>query len=166
MAVVLLFSAALPLVGAVAMLWIWIGGSIRVFDSINEINGVDTAPRSDRRPVAATDPNVIAEQQVRRRRRLRAEARGIAASDAGYARELGIGRPDLRRIFDDGALIDINTAPAHVLSCLPGIDGPTARRIVDHRSAYGRLVPAVEVSAVFGVDPRALPELAEFTVFT
>ncbi|WP_053615835.1 helix-hairpin-helix domain-containing protein [Nocardiopsis sp. NRRL B-16309] len=139
------------------------GDSGRVFDSISEINA---ARRPDHRPVAVTDPNAIAEQQVRRRRRLRVEARRIAATDAGYARELGIGRPDLRGLFDDGGLVDVNTAPAHVLSCLPGIDGSTARRIVEHRSTYGRLVSAVEVSAVFGLDPRTLPELAEFTVFT
>lgn len=163
LAIVLLLSVELPLIGAIAMLWIWIGGSIRVFDSINEINAV---LRPGLRPLAATDPNAVAEQQVRRRRRLRADARRIAASDAGYARELGIGRPDLHGIFDDGGLIDVNTAPAHVLSYLPCVDGPTAQRIVDHRGAYGRLVSAAEVSAVFGLAPEALPELAEFTVFT
>src|SRR5690606_39982870 len=37
------------------------------------------------------------------------------------AKRLAIGRPDLPRQFDDGGLIDLNHAPEHVLTSLPGV---------------------------------------------
>jgi hypothetical protein len=59
------------------------------------------------RPEAAIETAMNAAKE---RRELRRKARDIVAGDPGLARELGIGRPDLDRPFDDGGLIDVNAA--------------------------------------------------------
>ncbi|WP_214371319.1 hypothetical protein [Pseudonocardia sp. H11422] len=56
----------------------------------------------------AMDPAVAAVLAVRARRE---DARRLAASDPQMARELRIGRPDLPRSYDDGGLVDLNSAP-------------------------------------------------------
>src|SRR5699024_9098088 len=60
-------------------------------------------------------PAVSAQQQavaaVEYGRHLRQEARKILHRDPMMARELRIGRPDLPRTYDDGGLVDLNTAP-------------------------------------------------------
>ena len=53
------------------------------------------------------------------------------------ARELGIGRPDLARVFNDGGLVDINAVPEHILAALPGVTVPQAQQIVARRRATG-----------------------------
>ena len=58
-------------------------------------------------------------------------------SDPSLARELGVGRPDLRRGFDDGGLIDVNSAPAAVIAQVCGIEGHQAEVIVEARQARG-----------------------------
>ncbi|MEV4706486.1 BTAD domain-containing putative transcriptional regulator [Actinoplanes sp. NPDC049316] len=65
-----------------------------------------------------------------RNRTLREQARQFAAFDPGRARQLGIGRPDLVRHFDDGGLVDLNHAPGHELVRLPGVTPDAAHRIV------------------------------------
>jgi hypothetical protein len=53
------------------------------------------------------------------------------------ARELGIGRPDLHRGYDDGGLVDINAVSAESLSQLCGIAPNRAGEIVTARQARG-----------------------------
>ncbi|GAA0628177.1 hypothetical protein GCM10009534_75160 [Kribbella sandramycini] len=48
-------------------------------------------------------------------------------------RQAGIGRPDLGRGADDGGLIDLNTAPADLLTTLPGVTPEVAARILQQR---------------------------------
>ncbi|MEI4273419.1 hypothetical protein TEK04_16990 [Klenkia sp. LSe6-5] len=59
------------------------------------------------------DPAIAAVLAARQKR---AEARDLLTRDRPMARELGIGRPDLGRGFDDGGLVDINGAPATVIA--------------------------------------------------
>ena len=61
----------------------------------------------------AADPAVAAVLAARARRD---EARRIVSRDPAMARELGIGRPDLRRAYDDGGLVDLNNAPAQAIA--------------------------------------------------
>jgi len=68
---------------------------------------------------------------------LRADARLIAQTDPARAREMGVGRPDLPRDFDDGGLVDVNHAPGSELDRLPGLDSDTAHRIVMDRHQHG-----------------------------
>jgi hypothetical protein len=92
---------------------------------------VSAAPRSI--PVDA-DP-VMARAVAARQRR--SEARKLWTSDPALARELGIGRPDLRRGFDDGGLVDLNGAPAAVIAGVCGIGQQQAEAVVAARAARG-----------------------------
>jgi DNA-binding SARP family transcriptional activator len=80
-------------------------------------------------------PNVqLIERRVRRE-----QARGLVLHHPSIARRLGIGRPDLPRTFDDGGLVDVNSAPEHVLASLPGLGTYHAKLIVLARTAHGPL---------------------------
>ncbi|MFA1548908.1 BTAD domain-containing putative transcriptional regulator [Actinomadura chokoriensis] len=78
--------------------------------------------------------------QLIERRARREQARSLAAHHPSIARRLGIGRPDLPRTFDDGGLVDVNSAPEHLLASLPGVDPYHAKLIVLARTAHGPLV--------------------------
>jgi DNA uptake protein ComE-like DNA-binding protein len=80
------------------------------------------------------DPAVAAVIASRERQ---AEARRLVASDHLMARELRIGRPDLGHRYDDGGLVDLNTAPVVVIARICDIDTDTARRMVDARDRQG-----------------------------
>jgi len=65
-----------------------------------------------------------------------------------------------------------NTAEAEDLECVPGIDGKTARAIVDYRDEYRRRFPGRSVFGaisdmrrVKGVTERMLTEASPFLVF-
>ena len=80
------------------------------------------------------DPAVTRALAARQRR---TEARELRAEDPALARELGIGRPDLDRGYDDGGLVDLNTAPAPVIAAVCGIGPEPAEGIVAARVARG-----------------------------
>lgn len=102
---------------------------------------------------------------ARRRRLMRAKARELAAREPGLAKELGIGRPDLPRRYDDGGLIDVNHAPAKALTRLPGVTEEMARRIVEVRAQTGGFVSAEELSTLAGLPPALTADLAEYGIF-
>jgi hypothetical protein len=79
----------------------------------------------------AADPQADQVKQVRARRD---RARSLWANDPAAARELGIGRPDLGRGYDDGGLVDLNTAPAGVIASVCGVDPLLADAIVAART--------------------------------
>ncbi len=91
----------------------------------------------------AADPALAAALSARQRR---AEARRILATDPLLARELRIGQPDLARRYDDGGLVDLNSAPAQVIAHLCGIEVAVARLLVEARQAGG---PFARVEDVF-----------------
>ncbi|MBB4766089.1 BTAD domain-containing putative transcriptional regulator [Amorphoplanes digitatis] len=70
-------------------------------------------------------------------RNLREQARRFALFDPARARQLGIGRPDLLRAFDDGGLVDLNHVPGHELARLPELSSEQAHRIVMDRLNRG-----------------------------
>jgi hypothetical protein len=78
------------------------------------------------------DPAISRALEARARRE---EARRLMTQDPGLARELGIGRPDLGRGYNDGGLVDINTAPADVIAGVCGIDRSFADSIVAGRAS-------------------------------
>ena len=95
-------------------------------------------------PTAEPDPAVATALAARARRD---EARALAAKDPLLARELRVGRPDLPRTYDDGGLVDLNSAPAPVLSAVLGIDHGLVARIVEARVAVGRFGAVDDVFA-------------------
>jgi Helix-hairpin-helix motif len=109
--------------------------------------------------------NEAAIGMVRQQRLLRAKARELAATDPAMAKELRIGRPDLPRRYDDGGLIDVNHAPAGVLTMLPGITDELARRIEKVRAETGGFLSAEELSTLAGLPPALTADLSEYGVF-
>lgn len=102
-------------------------------------------PHSD-----ALDPAVAAVHAARARR---SEARALVAKDPLMARELGIGRPDLGRAYDDGGLVDLNNAPAPVIAQICEIDLVSAQNIVDCRNRSGGTFSNVDEVFVMTVIP-------------
>jgi hypothetical protein len=79
------------------------------------------------------DPAVAAVLAARARRE---DARRLAARDPQMARELRIGRPDLPRTCNDGALVDLNSAPPQVIADTCGIPFAAAT-LITHAHAAG-----------------------------
>lgn len=103
--------------------------------------------------------------ESQRRRALRAEAAEIARTNPELALELGIGRPDLPRTFDDGGVIDVNHAPASAIATIPGIRPAGAELIVQRREDLGGFSSAEEVAAMVALPPHLTPVLKEHAVF-
>jgi hypothetical protein len=91
-----------------------------------------------------TDPAVAAALASRARRD---EARQLATRDPLIARDLRIGRPDLPHTYDDGGLVDLNSASAPVIAELCDIDLATAENIVSARVACGGFLTVDDVFA-------------------
>ena len=89
------------------------------------------APTQDEPQV---DPAIQAALAARTRRD---EARKLAADDPLLARELHVGRPDMTRTYDDGGLVDLNTAPADLIASLCDIPTDLATTIVTTRDERG-----------------------------
>lgn len=102
---------------------------------------------------------------VKERRDLRRKARELVAADPGLARELGIGRPDLDRTFDDGGLVDVNTAPADVLTQLRGITPERAARIIRIREARGPYGSVEDLSVFADLPPALTDALTDHLLF-
>ncbi|MGY1780357.1 hypothetical protein [Geodermatophilus sp. SYSU D01036] len=107
------------------------------------------------------DPVMTRALEARRRRD---EARSLFARDPALARELGIGRPDLRRGYDDGGLVDINTAPAAVIASGLELDTATADAIVGARSLRGGYYALSELFIDIALPVHAQERLQERAV--
>lgn len=81
-------------------------------------------------------PLLSAEEVAEARLRDRQKALQIAQTNPALAREMGVGRPDVRGAADAG-LVDVNNAPASALMTLPGVGEPLATRIVEGRAEVG-----------------------------
>ncbi|MGW5052765.1 ComEA family DNA-binding protein [Actinokineospora sp. NPDC004072] len=92
--------------------------------------------------VEPVDPAVA---QVLAARERRQQARELAARDPMMARELGIGRPDHPRTYDDGGLVDLAAAPAQAIAATVGLSQAEAERIV---AAQGRFSSVDELLVV------------------
>ena len=90
-------------------------------------------PTEPAKVAPGVDPAVATALANRRRRE---DARALAERDPNLARDLNMGRPDRAREYDDGGLIDINSAPAAVFVTVCGIDREAAERLVTTREHY------------------------------
>lgn len=102
---------------------------------------------------------------VDRARKLREQARRTAEADPMLAKRLAIGRPDLPRQFDDGGLVDVNHAPLHVLTSLPGVTERSARQIQEWVERSGPFASLGEVMLVIEISPTFEHHLREYCVF-
>ena len=96
------------------------------------------------------DPVLAAAVHAQERRDL---ARQILAQDPQLASDLAIGRPDLKRGYDDGGLVDANSAPAAVLASLPGLTPQLADRIVAAREASSGFTSLEEMTILADLPP-------------
>lgn len=119
-------------------------------------------PREEQRvPVARLSGLEV----VNRARTLREQARRTAEADPTLAKRLGIGRPDLPRQFDDGGLVDLNHAPLHVLTSLPGVSEHSARQIRDRVERSGPFTNLGELMLAIDISPTFEHHLREYCVF-
>jgi hypothetical protein len=100
-----------------------------------------------------------------RARKLRDQARRTAEADPMLAKRLAIGRPDLPRQFDDGGLVDVNHAPLHILTSLPGVTERSARQIQEWVERSGPFASLGEVMLVIEISPTFEHHLREYCVF-
>jgi hypothetical protein len=103
--------------------------------------------------------------ESKNRIRLREKARRIARRNPRLADELGIGRPDLGRHFDDGGLIDVNHVPETYLLHLPGVNHDLAARIVELRRSVGGFDAAGDLEVTLDLAPGTLDEAQDLMIF-
>jgi Helix-hairpin-helix motif len=146
----------------VSILAAWFAGTAQAFALRRAFQ-----PRSafSQDPHAGRAITLTAEQEVLRRRELRARSRQLSKNDPGLAKELRIGRPDLPRTYDDGGLIDINHAPESALTAVAAITPGTARQIVQLREQGRVFISAEDLAAAVDLDPTMMPLTAEHTVY-
>ncbi len=99
------------------------------------------------------------------RLRQRKKARRIVRSNPALAAELGIGRPDLPRSFNDGGLVDANHAPTSLLASLPGIDLALAQRIAATREDVGGFISAADLEITLDLPPHVLSQAKHLLIF-
>ena len=103
-----------------------------------------TAPRT---PIVAAEYADPAVAQALAARARREQARDLAARDPLLAKELKMGRPDLARTYDDGGLVELNTAPAEVIASVLSLDTATAAKIVEFRQRFSGFQTLEEVAS-------------------
>jgi len=134
------------------LLLAWIGGGVHAF-------AVSTAAvkriRSDQ------DPALVA---ARDRITLRSEGRHLLATQPELAREVGVGRPDMRGSKDYG-LIDVNHCSAAALVRLPGITDDMAKRILDNRAGAGGFTSVEDVGMLLDLPPSTVDQMRDMAVF-
>ncbi|MFG1998868.1 helix-hairpin-helix domain-containing protein [Spirillospora sp. NPDC048911] len=149
-------DAVLGAIGAFMLMMLWIAGTVHAF-AVRPSVFPRSGPRSRQ--------NEYAIHVAKYRRMLREDARLIVSEDPALAHELHIGRPDLPRAYDDGGLIDVNHAPAAVLSTLPGITTEQVERILRRRDGQGSFISAEELAVDADLPPDLLPHLTEYAIF-
>jgi hypothetical protein len=155
-AAVFALLVAEPPLGVLLLMTLWITGSVHAFA---------IRPKLYPRRTPRDRLNQHAVEVARYRRELRTEARKLVAEDPGLAHDLGIGRPDLPRAYDDGGLIDVNHAPAQALAMLPGMTYELVTRIVRLRAEQGAFISAEELALHADLPPDVVPGIAEYGIF-
>jgi hypothetical protein len=125
-----------------------------------EVYGAGPGPIAPSLPGAA-DPLVAQKLAARARRD---EARALAARDPVLARDLGIGRPDLSSQYDDGGLVDLNSAPAQFIVVACAVDASVADRIVQVREELGSFSSLDEVFVYAQIDGAAAAQIRDHSL--
>ena len=107
---------------------------------------------------AAADPVVAAYLAARVRR---GEARSLAQSDPA-PHDLGIGRPDLESSYDDGGLIDLNSAPPATIANACSLEPAVAERITAIRQKFGSFSSLDEVLVFANVEGGAAARIRDY----
>jgi hypothetical protein len=100
------------------------------------------------------------EQRLRDRRR----AQQIAGENPTLAKEIGIGRPDVKGAAHAG-LVDVNNASVTALLKLPGVDGDVATEIVEAREKVHGFASLEDMGVVLDLDEDLVERLRDQAVF-
>lgn len=125
-----------------------------------EVYSLAAGPAQPAHP-AAGDPVVAAHLAARARRN---EARTLAQSDPVLAHDLHIGRPDLPRQYDDGGLVDLNSAPAQAIADACSIEPALAERIVAARHELGSFSSLDEVVVFARIEDGAAARIRDYAL--
>jgi hypothetical protein len=117
------------------------------------------------RPLPRPRPPQRALVRALEARELRKEARDLLESDPALAEQLGIGRPDLHRGFDDGGLVDVNHAPPETIANVLGLGSGHVRQIVEVRGALGGFTSTADLEVHTDLPAGLLDRLSEQLVF-
>ncbi len=144
--------------GALLYLAAWIGGVVY---------GLVMGPKLDwsARPSSAVeasyDPNAAAVAEVQAARRRREQAREMARRDPQMARDLRIGRPDLPRQYDDGGLVDMNSAPAATMTTWLGLSAGQSAQVVEARQQLSRYEHVEDLVNLAGLEPSTYDQVKD-----
>lgn len=108
--------------------------------------------------------NVASVAGVRAAARKRSSARALAVRDPRMARDLGIGRPDLGRAYDDGGLVDINSAPSDALATWLGLTQAEAERVVKVRAELEGFESEAELMSFAGLEPKRFEAIRDYVI--
>jgi hypothetical protein len=135
-------------IGGVGAIAIMVAACIQLSGIRRDVYGLPQPVRPPSQPPQpwAADPAVAAALALRAKRE---EARTLVARDPALARDLRIGRPDLARQYDDGGLVDINTAPPSVIAQCCGLDEHAAEQIERARHQHPVPFQSVDELLVF-----------------
>ncbi|MGC4803875.1 BTAD domain-containing putative transcriptional regulator [Micromonospora sp. DT233] len=99
------------------------------------------------------------------RRARREQARHLLHHHPAARHELGVGRPDLPRVFDDGGLVDINAVTDQVLAALPGLTPDQCRHIIAERALRGPYSSVEELAGRCLLPPTVTDHLRDILLF-
>lgn len=144
--------------GAMLYLASWIGGVV-----YGLVMGpkLDWSPRTSSGVAPSYDPNPAAIAEVQAARRKREQAREVARRDPRMARDLRIGRPDLPRQYDDGGLVDVNSAPEGAMSKWLGLSAAQSAQVVEVRHQLTRFEHVEDLVNLAGLEPSTYDEVKD-----
>ena len=104
-------------------------------------------------------------ESVLMRRDTRERYRQLVEQDRPLARSMHVGRPDVARDYDDGGLLDLNSAPQQVLSQHGGLSHAEAAKVVEIRGQLGRYVSMDELLVYVDLPESTATRLRDVAVF-
>lgn len=107
------------------------------------------------------DPNEKAIAGVLAVRQKRVEARAVAQRDPQMARDLRIGRPDLPRQYDDGGLVDVNSAPEVTMTRWLGLSAAQSAQVVEVRQQLNRFEHEEDLVNLAGLEPSTYDQVKD-----
>jgi hypothetical protein len=116
-------------------------------------------------PAGIAQRNRDAILQAKNRIERRKDARQLEESDPALARDLGIGRPDLPRDYDDGGLVDVNHVPGPVLAEQLGLSQAEVADVLAVRDKLSRFASADELCAYTSLAPARVDEFRDLMIF-
>jgi len=144
--------------GVLLYLAAWIGG---VVYAVVMGPRVDWSPTTSSMAAPSDDPNAAAIAAIQAGRRKREEARELARRDPQMARDLRVGRPDLARQYDDGGLVDVNSAPEVTLTRWLGLSAAQSAQVVEVRQRLNRFEHVEDLVNLAGLEPSTYDQVKD-----